>query len=334
MKVPAKRALLEHADEQLDVALPELQRWIADTARAAGFGELAPPRFVAHADNSDPGGIGVDPVVRAEIEREAALAIAGPGLYAPARPAPPPQHWPHANIVRRSIAGDDEDATRMKPSTRGFLAAAAASGDSGVPVRSSSDEERFRKGAMRGGGGGRPHDPNIGREQYMLLDRELGRIAAALATRHTRLGEPVPGTMQLAMWCAVEGPGVLRLRRMIDYGAAGRERAERKASGAGAKDKKPKAGPLKPPPAPEARKLGRVPERERVTCEAVSLLLREHGVSLSRKGVREIVNDVDDAVHAACLAKGWVTARPPREKREREAPAWDPAKRLRQRRSA
>lgn len=206
----------------------------------------------------------------------------------PPVPAPPPQDWPHASIVRRSIAGDDGDAVPHRPGLRGFLAAMAASGDWGVPVRSSSDPDRFGKGALHGGGG-RPHDPHTGREHYALAERELARIADGLPVKTTRLGVDLDGQAQLAIWCTVRGPG--KLTRRLIQGVKGR----------GGKAGKALAQP--------ASALVTVPDRQATTSTDVALELRVRGVDLTPHEVGLICRRVHALVEAAFVNRGWVRAR-------------------------
>lgn len=217
----------------------------------------------------------------------------------PPQPAPPPQDWPHARIVERSIAGDDADEHPHRPGLRGFLAAMAASGDWGVPVRSSSDPDRFGKGALHGGGG-RPHDPHTGREHYALAERELARIAATLPTKTTRLGATLDGQAQLAIWCTVRGPGKLT-RRLI-----------RGVKGSGGK-----AGTLAQP----ASALVTVPDRQATTSTDVSDELRAHGCDLTPHEVGLICRRVQAMVEAAFVERGWVRARTKSESEKAEGSA-------------
>lgn len=207
-------------------------------------------------------------------------------------------------IVRRSIAGEGDDETARLPSLAGFIAAAAASGDWGVPVRSSSSPDRFGKGAMRGGGGGRPHDPNLGREQYALAERELRRIGDELPAAYG-----LDGSEQMAVWCTISGAGRLELRNIH---AGGRpdaiEREERRASGRA----------MKPP---GKRRVALVPERHRMTASAVALWLREHDVFLTPHQVGLICRRINGVVAERFAGKGWT--RPQAERREREMAASD-----------
>lgn len=223
--------------------------------------------------------------------------VTEPFVPPPPQPAPPPQDWPHARIVERSIAGDDADEHPHRPGLRGFLAAMAASGDWGVPVRSSSDPDRFGKGALHGGGG-KPHDPHTGREHYALAERELARIADELPTKTTRLGATLDGQAQLAIWCTVRGPG--KLTRRLIRGVRGRGG---------------KAGTLAQP----ASVLVTVPDRQASTSTDVALELRARGVDLTPHEVGLICRRVQALVEATFVRHGWVRARTKVEQAAKEA---------------
>ncbi len=210
-------------------------------------------------------------------------------------------------VVRRSIAGEDVDDAPRLPSLAGFTSAGAASDDWGVPVRSTSSPDRFGKGAMRGGGG-RPHDPHLGREQYALAERELERIARALPTKHTRLGAELSGPMQVAIWVSVKGPGKLVLRNL--YAAEHERHAKQLAARARklAEGKDPER--VAQPPAPPRSLF--VPERSQRSATEVSDELRAHGIDMTPHEVGIVCRHVGALVREAFEAKGWVA----RAKRE------------------
>lgn len=233
----------------------------------------------------------------------------GPRLVRPAAHTLTPAE---ERIVRRSIAGDDDDETPRLPSLAGFTAAGAASDDWGVPVRSTSSPDRFGKGAMRGGGG-RPHDPHLGREQYALAERELECIARNLPTKRTRLGADLTGAMQVAIWVSVKGPGKLVLRNLY---AAEHERhtkqlAARARKIAEGKDPERVAQPPAPP------RSVYVPERSQRSATEVSDELRAHGIDMTPHEVGLVCRRVAALVREAFEGKGWV-ARAKREGSEGE----------------
>lgn len=234
----------------------------------------------------------------------AAVAAFEPGPPTPVQPAAHTLTRAEERIVQRSIAGDDEDATPRLPSLAGFLAAAAASGDWGVPVRSSCDPDRFGKGAMRGGGG-RPHDPHAGRERYALAERELRRIADSEPQRYG-----LTGPEQMAVWCAVAGAGALGFRNIRDIGGAARERAEQKATASAAPKSKRRRATMEPP---QKRKLVLVPEREKHTGTSVALFLREQGVYTTPHQVGLVCRALNARVREAFEVKGWIARAAKRE---------------------
>ena len=207
------------------------------------------------------------------------------------RAAPPPQVWDARaeRIARRSIDGVDHDPEPRPPSFDSFIAAMAASEDWGVPVRSSSDPDRFGKGAMGGGGGNLPTNRHDERERYALAERELGRVSEALPPHHTRCGHTLDGVMQLAIWQAVRGAGKAT-RRIIKGGAPAR-----------------RGKPGKALAAPTTRVVT-VPDRQRRTASEVAELLAEHRVEMSDQEIGSLCARITKRVRAAFEAKGWVRA--------------------------
>lgn len=238
----------------------------------------------------------------AEAWEAAAVAVCmAPMEPQPVRPAAHTLTPAEERIVRRSIAGEDDDETPRLPSLAGFTAAGAASDDWGVPVRSTSSPDRFGKGAMRGGGG-RPHDPHLGREQYALAERELERIARTLPTKRTRLGADLTGAMQVAIWVSVKGPGKLVLRNL--YAAEHERHAKQLAARARklAEGKDPTR--VAQPPAPPRSVY--VPERSQRSATEVSDELRAHGIDMTPHEVGLVCRRVAALVREAFEGKGWV----------------------------
>jgi len=207
------------------------------------------------------------------------------------RAAPPPQTWDARaeRIARRSIEGVDHDPEPRPPSFDAFIAAMAASDDWGVPVRSSSDPDRFGKGAMGGGVTALPTNRHDERERYALAERELGRVAEALTPHYTRSEHTLDGAMQLAVWQAVRGAGKA-VRRIIKGGAPARRGKPGKALAA------------------PTRRVVTVPDRQRRTSGEVAGLLAEHGVEMTDHEVGMLCKRVTRAVREAFEAKGWVRA--------------------------
>lgn len=292
----AKALLLDHAAEELDGPVTAAARALvegrgtADDVRAAmrdATAELAreagPVSFALVIEGSAP---------------LPCCVIEPPFVPTPPAPAPPPQDWPHAGIVRRSIAGDDDDAMPRLPSLRGFLAAAAASDDWGVPVRSTSDPERFGKGALRGGGG-RPHDPCTGREHYALAQRELARVASSLSSLYgLDAGE------QMAVWCTVAGAGRIEMRNIHTGG--GTDAIARDEARAAKRSKRRRRGTMQPP---GKRRAFLVPERKTLTATQVALELRRFDVFVTPHQVGLICRRVTERVRAAFERKGWIAKR-------------------------
>lgn len=216
------------------------------------------------------------------------------------RAAPPPQTWDARaeRIARRSIEGVDHDPEPRPPSFDSFIAAMAASDDWGVPVRSSSDPDRFGKGAM-GGGATLPTNRHDERERYALAARELARVAASLSPHYTRSEHTLSGALQLAIWQAVRGAGKA-VRRIIKGGTPVR-----------------RGKPGKALAAPTTRMVT-VPDRQRRTAGEVAELLAEHGIDMTDHEIGILCRGVNRQVRAAFESKGWVRAtRAPKDGRDR-----------------
>lgn len=311
MKIEAKALLLNHAAEQLDAKASA--PWPPAPAPTPAPPPAEGPyrvddEDVAHARAANLGDAVLARYESAALHAAAAAAWAGVGAASetfapgPPRPAPPPQQWPYARIVQRSIAGDDEDATPRLPSLGGFLAAAAASHDWGVPVKSGAKWMAEKEGpsfTTRTPS----HDPCTGREHYALAQRELARIADGLPITYGLTGHE-----QLAVWASVAGAGVLEERNIhagAQPDAIDRENAREAKRVRGRRGKR-KAEPMQPP---AKRRAFLVPERKAITATAAALTLRDLEVYVTPHQVGLVCRTVSGLVQAAFEARGWVRAK-------------------------
>lgn len=250
---------------------------------------------VVHARAANPHTVGS--AVRGMAEQAAALAERfTPG---PPRPAPPPQSLTatEARIVLRSISGDDEDATPRLPSLRGFLAAAAASGDWGVPIKSGAKWMGEKEGPSFATSSPR-HDPCTGREHYALAQRELGRIADALPAMYG-----LDGAEQMSVWGVCAGAGRIELRNIHAGGGPDAIDREEKRRAAKGKKRKGKAAPMQPP---QKRRAVLVPERKTMTATEVAAWLRDLEVYITPHQVGLVCRHVTASVREAFEKRGWI----------------------------
>ncbi len=227
-------------------------------------------------------------------------------LDASPRPSPPPQHWTVRNgpdIVRRSIAGDDADTSRARPSLTGFLSALAASFDEGVPVRSSAAgwvAHGEGVGSIGTSGFGKPPTSLTAREEYARAFAELERIARSLLpSKACRSGHVFSGAEQMAMWVECHGPGALSMH--IIKGEVRTARAAKKAK----RGKVVVVAKYEPPKVA----VHMVAERHQTDATSISDRLAKGGIVATPHEIGLVCRGVGSMVEAAFVAKGWVRAR-------------------------
>lgn len=219
----------------------------------------------------------------------------------PAVPVPPRQDWPHASIVRRSIAGDDESDFRRLPTFDNAIAASAASFDEGTPIRSSAAgwvAHGDGVGSHGTIGFGKPPDSLDARLVYALIVAEIKRVALTLPpSKPCKSGHVFSGPEQHALWVECRGPGVLSMH--VIKGEVRAARKVKRAKGAGVT-----TTAYEPPRVA----VHRVPERHQTPALLVSERLERAGIVATPTEIGVICRDLRRRYVKACVARGLVLA--------------------------